>query len=209
MVRVRLKFECHCIDLFMFTRLRPTRLPRLKCEKNSWRGIDVSDLEIRRCAGILTLDDERVLDDWLDSTAAFTLIPCLNEVLRAQMVAAASSVSLALTSIQTSDESLDLVTAFNVSKVWAQLLPNGRIQLQFEQAALSYDVCWANPLWTQWNLELGSEQEQILRLLRRAILDSPSSLPGASQRLDIEVKFAWPMVRSRFRVWVRSTFWHW
>lgn len=123
-------------------------------------------------------------------------------------MAAASSVSLALTSIQTSEETLDLVAAFNVSKVWAQLVPNGRIQLHYEQVALSYDVCWANPLWTQWNLELGSEQDQILRLLRRAILDLPSSLPGASQRLDIEVKFAWPMVRSRFKVWLRSSFWH-
>ena len=123
------------------------------------------------------------------------------------MVAAASSVSLALTSIQTSEESLDLATAFNVSKVWAQLLPNGRIQVHYEQAALSYEVCWANPLWTQWNLELGSEQDQILRLLRRALLDLPSTIPGASQRLDIEVKFAWPMMRSRFRVWLRSSFW--
>lgn len=72
--------------------------------------MDVSELEIHRCAGILTLDDEHVLEDWLNSTAAATLIPCLSEDLRAQMVAAASSVSLALTSIQTSEESLDLVT---------------------------------------------------------------------------------------------------
>ena len=117
------------------------------------------------------------------------------------MVAAASSVSLAFTSIQTSEESLDLVTAFNVSSF-------SLIQVHYEQAALSYEVCWANPLWTQWNLELGSEQDQILRLLRRALLDLPSTIPGASQRLDIEVKFAWPMMRSRFRVWLRSSFWH-
>ena len=82
------------------------------------------------------------------------------------------------------------------------------VQLHYEQVALTYEVCWANPLWTQWNLELGSEQEQILRLLRRAILDLPSSMPGASQRLDIEVKFAWPVIRSRFRMWLRSSFWH-
>lgn len=55
---------------------------------------------------------------------------------------------------------------------------------------------------------MGSEQDQILRLLRRALLDLPSTIPGASQRLDIEVKFAWPMMRSRFRVWLRSSFWH-
>ncbi len=180
----------------------------LNTAENIWRGIDVGDLEIRRCAGILTLDDELVLEEWLNSSAAPTLIPCISDTLTAQMVAAASSVSLALTSIQTSDETLDLVTSFNVTKVWAQLLPNGRIQVHYEQVALSYEVCWANPLWTQWNLELGSEQAQILRLLRLAILDLPSSLPGASQRLDIEVKFAWPMVRSRFRVWLRSSLWH-
>ena len=180
----------------------------LNTAENIWRGIDVSDLEIHRCAGILTLDDEHVLADWLNSSAAITLIPCLDDTLRAQMVASASSVSLALTSIQTAEESLELVTSFNVSKVWAQLLPNGRIQLHYEQVALTYEVCWANPLWTQWNLELGSEQEQILRLLRRAILDLPSSMPAASQRLDIEVKFAWPVIRSCFRMWLRSSFWH-
>ena len=35
----------------------------LNTAENIWRGIDVSDLEIHRCAGILTLDDEHVLAD--------------------------------------------------------------------------------------------------------------------------------------------------
>ena len=34
----------------------------LNTAENIWRGVDVSELEIHRCAGILTLDDEHVLE---------------------------------------------------------------------------------------------------------------------------------------------------
>ena len=59
-----------------------------------------------------------------------------------------------------------------------------------------------------WEIELGSEQEQILRLLRRAILDLPaSSTVAGSATLELEVKFAWPLLRSRCRVWLRRLCW--
>ena len=180
----------------------------LNSAENIWRGVDVSSLTAARCAGIMTLDDEHVLAAWLNSSAALTLVPCLTDDLRDQMVAAASSVSLSLTSLQTSTEALELENSFNTTKVWAQLLPNGRLQLHYEQISLAYDVSWANPLWTQWSLDIGSEQEQILRLLRRAITGLPSATPAsAANQLGLEVKFAWPMLRSRVRVWLRSAFW--
>ena len=180
----------------------------LNSAENIWRGVDISDLSVTRCAGIMTLDDEHVLAVWLNSTAAHTLVPCLTDDLRDQMMAAASSVSLSLTSLQTSTEALELENSFNTTKVWAQLLPNGRLQLHYEQIGLTYAVEWANPLWSHWALDIGSEQEQILRLLRRAIVDLPSATPANyGNQLDLEVKFAWPMLRSRLRVWTRSAFW--
>lgn len=91
-------------------------------------------------------------------------------------MAAASSVSFSLTSLQTSTEALELENSFNATKVWAQLLPNGRLQLHYGR--LTYAVEWANPLWSHWALDIGSEQEQILRLLRRAIVDLPSATPA-------------------------------
>lgn len=180
----------------------------LNSAENIWRGVDISDLSVTRCAGIMTLDDEHVLAVWLNSTAAHTLVPCLTDDLRDQMMAAASSVSLSLTSLQTSTEALEFENSFNTTKVWAQPLPNGRLQLHYEQIGLTYAVEWANPLWSHWALDIGSEQEQILRLLRRAIVDLPSATPANyGNQLDLEVKFAWPMLRSRLRVWTRSAFW--
>jgi len=180
----------------------------LNSAENIWRGIDISHLRVQRCAGIMTMDDEHVLASWLNGSASSVLIPCMNDDLRGQMLAAASSVSLSLTSLQTSTETMELTHSFNLTKVWAQLLPSGRLQLHYDQVMLFYDVCWANPLWTHWDLELGSEQEQILRLLRRAILDLPASTTAiGSSALEIEVKYAWPLLRSRCRVWLRSFWW--
>lgn len=180
----------------------------LNSAENIWRGIDISQLRVHRCAGIMTMDDEHVLATWLNTSASAVLIPCMNDELRMQMLAAASSISLSLTSLQTSSETLELTNSFNLTKVWAQLLPSGRLQLHYDQVMLFYDVCWANPLWTHWDIELGSEQEQILRLLRRAILDLPASTTAiGSSSLELEVKFAWPMLRSRCKVWLRSFWW--
>eukprot|EP00434_Breviolum_minutum_P026310 symbB.v1.2.023253.t2/scaffold2112.1/size106475/3 len=180
----------------------------LNSAENIWRGIDISQLVAHRCAGIMTMDDEHVLANWLNSSASSVLVPCMNEELKSQMLAAAASVSLSLTSLQTSSEILELTTSFNLTKVWAQLLPSGRLQLHYDQVMLQYDVCWANPLWTHWEIELGSEQEQILRLLRRAILDLPaSSTVAGSATLELEVKFAKPLLRSRCRVWLRRLCW--
>ncbi len=57
-------------------------------------------------------------------------------------------------------------------------------------------------------MPLSTEQDQILRLLRRALLDVPTSHPNPQlQQLELEVKFAWPMLRSRARVFLRSVLW--
>ena len=53
-------------------------------------------------------------------------------------------------------------------------------------ALMSYDACWANPLWSQWDVPLSSEQDQILWLLRRALLDVPTS-----QRLRLDIGRVW------------------
>ena len=47
-----------------------------------------------------------------------------------------------------------------------------------------------------------------MRFLRRAILDLPaSSTVAGSATLELEVKFAWPLLRSRCRVWLRRLCW--
>lgn len=177
----------------------------LNAAENAWRGVDVSQLEAHRCAGILTVDGPEVLADWLNGSAALVLIPCLTGALIEQLMAAVTTVSLALPSIQTADESLELLTSFNATKVWAQLLPSGRIQVHYEVVNLAFFVCWANPMWTQFELELGTERDQILRLLRRAVVSLPSPTPASGiQSLDLEVQISWPVLRSKVKMFVRQ-----
>lgn len=68
----------------------------LNAAENAWSGVDVSQLEAHRCAGILTVDGPEVLADWLNGSAALVLIPCLTGALIEQLMAAVTTVSLAL-----------------------------------------------------------------------------------------------------------------
>eukprot|EP00438_Fugacium_kawagutii_P007848 Skav210113 [mRNA] locus=scaffold2194:68004:70151:+ [translate_table: standard] len=177
----------------------------LNAAENAWRGVDVGDLVAHRCAGLLTVDGPEALLQWINSTSAPVLIPCLTPSLHTQMLAATSSVSLALPSVQTADESLDMLAHFNATKVWAHLVDSGRIQVHYEVVTMSFAVCWANPLWTRLELELGSEREQILRLLRMAVISLPSPTPSTGIRnIDLEVQVSWPVIRSKLLMLSRS-----
>ena len=156
----------------------------LNTAENIWRGVDVQNLNIRRCAGILTVEGEEFLREWLNTSAAITLVPCMNQGLTDQMLAAIGSISLSMTTIQAATEDLQLLTSFNHTKVWAQLLPNGRTQVHYDMVLMTYEACWANPLCV------------------------PTSHPSPQvQQLELEVKFAWPVLRSRARVFLRSALW--
>eukprot|EP00438_Fugacium_kawagutii_P036015 Skav207004 [mRNA] locus=scaffold1554:3058:4146:- [translate_table: standard] len=177
----------------------------LSAAENAWRGVDVGDLVAHRCAGLLTVDGPESLHEWLNSSAAPVLIPCLSPTLAEQLVAATSSVALSMPSVQTADESLDMLTHFNATKVWAHLIASGRIQVHYEVVSMSFAVCWANPLWTRMDLELGGEREQILRLLRTTIISLPSPTPSTGIRsIDLEVQVTWPVIRSKLLMLSRS-----
>ena len=172
----------------------------LNTAQNVWRGVDIGQLHAHRCAGILTVDGPEALQQWLNTSAATVVIPCLTSSLEDQLLAAASSITLALPSLQTAVEHLDLLQSFNTTKVWAQLLDNGRIQAHYEVITLTFAVCWANPLWTTLDLELGSEREQILRLLRSAVIGLPAPHPASGLRsLDLEVHVSWPVILSKMK----------
>ena len=72
----------------------------LNTAENIWRGVDVQNLNIRCCAGIMTVEGEEFLREWLNTNAATTLVPCLNQGLMDQMLAAIGSISLSMTTIQ-------------------------------------------------------------------------------------------------------------
>ena len=177
----------------------------LNTAENVWRGVDVSRLEAARCAGILTVDGPEALGQWLNGTAAPIVIPCLTPELRDQLLAATTSVSLTLPSIQSAVESLELLSEFNATKVWAHLIADGRTQVHYEMVHLRFAVYWANPLWTNLELDLASEREQILRLLRLAVISLPSPTPSTGIRaLDLEVQVSWPVLMSKVKMLTRN-----
>lgn len=177
----------------------------LNTAENVWRGVDVSQLEADRCAGILTIDGPEALEQWLNTTAAPIVIPCLTPDLQEQLLAAASSVTLALPSIQSAVESLELLAEFNATKVWAHLIADGRTQVHYELVHLRFVVYWANPLWANLDLDLASEREQILRLLRLAVISLPSPTPTTGIRtLELEVHVSWPVLVSKVKVVIRQ-----
>eukprot|EP00438_Fugacium_kawagutii_P019967 Skav222677 [mRNA] locus=scaffold1471:6935:8029:- [translate_table: standard] len=177
----------------------------LNTAENVWRGIDVSQLEADRCAGILTVDGPEALEQWLNTSAASLVIPCLTPDLKAQLLAATASIALTLPSIQSATESLELLSEFNATKVWAHLTPDGRTQVHYELVHLRFLVYWANPLWTNLDLDLASERDQILRLLRLAVISLPSPTPATGIRtLELEVHVSWPVLVSKVKMFARQ-----
>ncbi len=172
---------------------------------NLWRGVDLTGLHARRCAGQLLVDGDSTLDTWLNSTQAMVLIPCLELPLQQQLLAAGQTVGLHLPSAQTSTEELDLDGSYRAVRIWGSLHGSGRIQLQFDFVQVDFAPRWANPLWQQWQVPLDGEREQILRLLRQTVVHLPAPPIHAGQAtLEIQAEISWEHVRDRLTVHVRG-----
>eukprot|EP00438_Fugacium_kawagutii_P002149 Skav219890 [mRNA] locus=scaffold841:95156:102725:+ [translate_table: standard] len=172
---------------------------------------DVSALDVLRKTELLwNLYLSSALEQWLNSSAAPLVIPCLTTELQIQLLAAAASVTLLLPSIQSATENLDLLSEFNATKVWAHLTADGRTQVHYELVHLRFAVYWANPLWTNLDLDLATERDQILRLLRLAVISLPSPTPTAGIRtLDLEVHVSWPVLVSKLKMFTRQLLMTW
>lgn len=170
--------------------------------ENVWGGVRVSQLDAGRCAGVFTVDGPEALEQWLNSTAAPIVIPCLTAVLRDKLIAAAASVTLVLPSIQSATEAWDVLTEFNASEVWGHLTADDRIQVHYELVRLRFSAYyWANSLWTSLDLDLASERGQIFRLLLLAVISLASPSPTTGIRiLDLEVHVSWPVLVSKFKM---------
>ena len=189
----------------------------LSAADNAWRGVDIVGLEASRCSALLTMDGGEVLQEWFLLPMSTTMVPCLTDTLRAQLIAAAATVSFGMPLVQFADENSTLSSSFESLKVWGQLLPTGKVQLTFELIQMSYSLAWSNPLWDHFHLDVQTERAQILRSLRRTLHELPQpSVPLQQPALDLQVSFSWPMLRARCRAWLRrmvmetATFcWHW
>ncbi len=176
----------------------------LTAAANAWHGVDILDLQAQRCTALLTLDGGEVLQEWFDRPASLVMVPCLNPVLRQQLLATAESVSLGMPAAQFMDEVIKLDTSFESVKVWGQLLPSGKLQLTFELIQLNYHLAWSNPLWDQFQLDVHMERSQILRSLRRTLIELPQpTMPVHPPSLELEVAVSWPLVKARMRTLLR------
>ncbi len=145
----------------------------LSASTNAWRGIDLVNVSARRCAGLLHVEDEQALSNWLQSQEATTLLPCLETNLSEVLVAAGAAVTASVPIARATTEELNLTGRFVSLQVAGSWAPSGFVQVQFDQIVVTFDPLWANPLWSAMQLHVESERDQILRLLRHTLLDLP------------------------------------
>ena len=177
----------------------------LSAADNAWRGVDVLDLHTHRCAGLLTVDGREFLEAWFQRPAALQLVPCLTTMLEEALLAAVETVAVSMPMAQTAQEGLVLGLNFSSMKIWAQLLPNGKTQVHYDVVELSYRLEWSNPIWGTLGVPVTSEREQVLRSLRRTILELPSPNPREQQHLEaLAVDVSWPLLRAKARSWARG-----
>lgn len=172
---------------------------------NLWRGVDLTALYARRCAGQLLVDGDSTLEIWLNSSQALTLVPCLEPPLQRQLLAASQTVGMTMPSAQTSTEELELDGSYRAVRIWGSLHGSGQIQLQFDFVQVDFAPRWANPVWQQWHIPLDGEREQVMRLLRQTVVQLPAPPIHAGQAvLEIQPEIAWTHVRDRLVAWARG-----
>ena len=177
----------------------------LTAAANAWHGVDILDLQARRCAARLSLDGSEVLQEWFQKPAARQMVPCLSASLQQQLLATANSVTLGMPAVQFADEVLRLEQSFESVKVWGQLLATGKLQLTFEVVHLSYHLAWSNPLWDHFGLDVHMERSQVLQSLRRTLVELPQpSVVSQPAALELQVSFSWPMMKARLRSFLRK-----
>lgn len=177
----------------------------LSAADNAWRGVDVLDLHTHRCAGLLTVDGREFLEVWFQRPAALQLVPCLTPMLKEALLAAVETVAVSMPMAQTAQEELVLGLNFSSMKIWAQLLPSGKTQVHYDVVDLTYRLEWSNPIWGTLGVPVTSEREQVLRSLRRTILELPSPNPREQQHLEaLAVDVSWPLLRAKARSWARG-----
>ncbi len=172
---------------------------------NLWRGVDLTGLYARRCAGQLLVDGDSTLEMWLNSTQALILVPCLEPPLQRQLLAASQTVGMTMPSAQTSTEELELDGSYRAVRIWGSLHGSGQIQLQFDFVQVDFIPRWANPLWQQWQIPLDGEREQVMRLLRQTVVQLPAPPIHTGQAvLEIQPEIAWTHVRDRLAACARG-----
>ncbi len=161
---------------------------------NLWKGVDLQDLQAHRCNGQVLVDGPESLEQWLNTSKALILIPCLTEHLRQQLVAVSQTLGLAMPMTQTAIEDMDLAGSFWSTRVWGMIHESGRLQITFDTVELSFIPVWSNPMWR--GLPLGSEREQILDLTRQTLVSLPRP-SVAPQPVIREVATTTPLLRDR------------
>ena len=145
----------------------------LSASTNAWRGVDLVNVSARRCSGLLHAEDEMALAGWLQTPEASTLLPCVESNLSEILVAAGASVTASVPIARATTEDLNLTGRFVSLQVAGSWAPTGFVQVQFDQIVITFEPLWANPLWSAMQLQVESERDEILRLLRLTLLDLP------------------------------------
>ena len=91
----------------------------------AWRGVDVFQIEARKCEGRLVVDSEGILLHWMESRGASTLVPSLGPEVRAAAAAAALALTGGLPETDTAVEYLRLPGNYSEILMQAALTDTG------------------------------------------------------------------------------------
>ena len=158
--------------------------------ETAWRGVDVVQVLARKCEGHLSVDSETILEHWLSTPGARTLVPCLGPEVHAAALAASAAVAHGLPEIDAAVEDLQLTGNYSEIRMRASLSDTGHIQMAFSVINITFEVLWANPLWESLSMPKEAERAQILVQLYTVRAMIPvKKLDWAPRQLDSELPF--------------------
>jgi len=140
---------------------------------NAWRGIDLTQLEVRQARGRVSADAPEVISLWLTSKAGRIVHQCQDEAVLLFWLSVLESVSTEMPTLQSQRTSLVANGSFVSSAVMVNYLISGHVAFQYDFSHVHFVPRWANPLWEMWDSAVEQESLQIERMLEHVLIAVP------------------------------------
>jgi len=140
---------------------------------NAWRGIDLTQLEVRQARGRVSADAPEVISLWLASKAGRIVHQCQDEAVLLFWLSVLESVSTEMPTLQSQRASLVANGSFVSSAVMVNYLISGHVAFQYDFSQVHFLPRWVNPLWEMWGSAVEQESPQIERMLEHVLSAVP------------------------------------
>ena len=130
--------------------------------QEAWSGVDVLNISA-------TCEQGRILSDDSEGLASYLATPLgratvhLPERFLIDALAAVASVSYRIPSIELERRFINISGDFESIHIRAQLVNRHFIGMSWRSSAVTFEARWANPFWEALEVDVGTEEEQILQ----------------------------------------------